>query len=514
MSQIIISVFGAGVAGLTVAHQLSKLDYEVHVYEKKNKVGGMARSGRDGDGCATEYCWRVFFGFYANLLPILGEIPRIGSKGTVLDDMTEYGCELVGESTSTKDNLNIGLNIARGLTSCDERLNDLDDLSWWDSMKNVKGSNATKEIGEWLGMDRYKGSYNSVIRVGMEQQMVPSYLDPNYRDYVTTKPTSEAVFDPWVKYLKGKGVIFHMDTELVGLDIISGNKIASATVKDMSGNYRDIISDEYVLSLPIEEVAKYSYIKSLNNTPKLRDLCGQMQLSFQVYFDRPIRLAKDNSYLLVGSPWDIIILSYDTIYNNTKLCNNIKKAKGGWSVAACTAYIPGIVYNKPMNECTYEEIIHELWTQMTKNKLFQEVIYKANNFELTDDMVVKWSPMWPTFHSSDTGKLYTSEPKFTNNTGSLKLRPSYKTSINNLYLATGYVKETIDIFSMEAACIAGKQVAHSINNESTKPIILPRPYIFAPLRAIDKISYALDLPNISIPLILLFVGIMIKFILS
>ena len=77
-----VAIFGAGVDGLTVAHELAKFPnaYEITVYEKHAVAGGLARSGRDAQGCATEYCWRVFFGFYKHLFEVLREIPT--SEGT------------------------------------------------------------------------------------------------------------------------------------------------------------------------------------------------------------------------------------------------------------------------------------------------------------------------------------------------------------------------------------------------------------------------------------------------
>ena len=44
-----VVVFGAGVAGLSVARRLSELGLEVFVYEKDRIIGGLARTFRNGD---------------------------------------------------------------------------------------------------------------------------------------------------------------------------------------------------------------------------------------------------------------------------------------------------------------------------------------------------------------------------------------------------------------------------------------------------------------------------------
>lgn len=41
-----VAVYGAGIAGLTVAHELSRLNYKVSVYEANPEAGGFFRSAR------------------------------------------------------------------------------------------------------------------------------------------------------------------------------------------------------------------------------------------------------------------------------------------------------------------------------------------------------------------------------------------------------------------------------------------------------------------------------------
>lgn len=517
-----IVIFGAGVGGLTTAHELSKYpdEYHIEIYEIKNEIGGLARSTRDMDGCATEYCWRVYFNFYHNLFKIFSEIPLIINENkTILDNLDTYKhINIIDHPISFYENVIAGYKILEGLCSCDARLNDLDELTWWEALQNIGSSNLYREIGGWLGMDRYKGSYKSVIKVGMEMQILPSRTTSNYSDWITIEPTSEAWFDHWENLLKKRGVIFHMNTGLKSVNISDG--IIKST---LTSNGKLVEADYYILSIPVEAIDKiidnvpqmnigtFKYIKLLTNT------CLHTQLSFQVYFNCPISLGltnknmNNNAFLVVESPWDLIILSYDKAYDlsKTKLCYNIPNVRGGWSIAACTAYIPGIIYHKPMLECSYEEIIKEIWAQLIRSEQLQKLIKKYNGFELTNELIVKWSPLWSTFDSKND-ILITSEPKFTNNAGSWKLRPSYKTPFSNMFIATGYVKESIDIFSMEAACMAGKMVAYDISNQKTsKPYFQQRPLLFSPFREIDNTLYKLKLPNVMVVLIIIMIIIII-----
>ena len=499
-----IVILGGGIGGLTVAHFLSKFpEYDISIYEAKSTIGGLARSGRDQNGCATEYCWRVIFGFYDGLMGILNEIPT-SSKTTAIDNLTVYKHVNVMDPLSTKDMIAGYSSIFAGLGACDERLDELDNQSWWEALHTASDSNLFREIGGWLGMDRYRGSYKSVIKIGIEQQIVPSYLSNTYKDYVTTKPTSEAIFEPWQNLLESRGVKVYTDSPVTNIEIRSDRVVYAKVGKE------HVEADYFIFNLPVEvlePLLRNANIDStkfaISNLTRLKEECLHTQLSFQLYFNRPVSLGGNNAFLLVESPWDLIVLSYDAIYQ-TQLCKDLPGVKGGWSVAACTAYIPGIVYGKTMAECTEEEINTELWAQLSSSKRLQNLITANNPFGLTKDIVVGWAEMWPTYDkkgSKEYGKspaLRTSEPKFTNNAGSYALRPSFRMYLKNAFISTAYIKETIDIFSMEAAVIAGKRVANAIDFRSPSPTIRDRPEMFRVLRNIDGVLYSLGLPNVIV----------------
>jgi hypothetical protein len=507
-----VAIFGGGIGGLTAAHYLSKLGWGVHVYEAKHALGGLARSSRDPDGCATEYCWRVYFSFYDNFLQVLSEIPTT-SIGTSRDNLVVYEHANLMAPLSLKDRILGYYHILKGITSCDQRLDALDDVAWWDALGSTSNSNLFRTIGPWLGMDRMKGSFKSVIKVGIEQQIIPSYLASfglgTYNDYITSEPTSEAIFTPWQRSLE-PNVTFHFgdDGTLVSLRSQDG-RIVEATTK--TGR---VSADYFILAVPVEVLEKI-IINSpsidgdrirLGAISRLKDTCLHTQISMQLYFRQPISLGGKNAFLLVESPWDLIVVSYDQSYgSDTPLCEDIPEAKGGWSVAATTAYIPGL-NGKTLMECNEREIQDEMWNQLVSNPYLQNLVYTNNGFELDKTKLVKWTGLWPTFYNDPLdGKLKTTEPKFTNNAGSYKLRPSFRTYIPNLFISTAYIKETIDIFSMEAACIAGKRVAHAIDERSPDATIRPRPLILVPFRTIDSIFWRLGLPN---PILLVFVLVM------
>jgi hypothetical protein len=483
-----VAIFGAGVGGLTCAHELSKVPgMKIDIYERKDSIGGLARSGRDKDGCATETCWRVVFSFYRNLIRVMNEIPlNENPNKCVIDNLTpSHHLNINDTNTPAYDQAKIGYNILYGVTCCDDRLNDLDNLSWADSLKSVGVSTLVKQVAPWLGLDRDKASYNSVIKVGMELDILPKQLDIRDKNFITTKPTSEAWFDHWYSLLNSRGVQFHMNTELVSIEV-HNNHVISAHIMDSNGNgIRKIVADYYVFSIPVDVLCQIVNKTlalmhgTLKHAQQLANTCLHMQPCFQLYLNVPISLGRQskshpeyNSFLITDTPWDLIVLMYDKIYIDTNLCNNIPGAKTGWSVAACTAYKKGILFGKTIRECTYDEIVNELWAQMIISPKFRKIIYDNNG-------------------------LYTLEPKFTNNVGSIEMRPSCRTHIDNLFVSTAYTKETINIFSMEAACISGVLTANMIDPRISRPEKVPRPKIFAPARRLDQFCYDAGLPNVS-----------------
>jgi 15-cis-phytoene desaturase len=500
-----VAIFGAGIAGLACAHELSKIkNYTIEIYEKLQEVGGLARTQRDNEGCVTEICWRVFFGFYSNLLKMMQEIPFEQNK-TTRSNLTTYEHQNINDKpVSFSESLKLIDAVLGGLTSCSQRLTKMDCMTWYKALDSHRQSNIFSHIGEWLGMDRYCGSYNSVIRVGMEMQIVPSLIDNNYKDFVTTLPTSEALFDPWVKFLKMQGVSFFMNSLATEIVMQTPNTIDHVNILLDNKVLKLIQADYYVLALPVGSllslVKPVPILKQVtNDLSVLNKTCHHMQLAFQVYFNVAISLGKNkNAFLQVDSPWDLIVLQYDQIYDPKILCAS-PEIRGGWSIAVCTAYIPGRTIKKPFKECTYEEIKIEIWGQLMASQKLKEIIAQNNDFELSQNLIMHWAPIWPSF-SYTNGEWSTTEPKFTNNAGSLSLRPSYRTPIQNMLISTAYIRETIDIFSMEAACIAGKLAAkHISSDQSIKPTIQSRPlgFFLGPLRLLDQILFATGRPHFS-----------------
>lgn len=80
-----VIIIGGGIAGLTTAHELLELKYDVILLERNDIVGGLARTYQNKT-CPYEYSWRAFGPYYSNVFNIMSRI-KIKDNKTVLDNL-------------------------------------------------------------------------------------------------------------------------------------------------------------------------------------------------------------------------------------------------------------------------------------------------------------------------------------------------------------------------------------------------------------------------------------------
>ena len=98
-----VNIYGCGLSGLTVAHELVEKGFQVEIFEKAPIGGGMARSFRYKNGVPTEHSWRGYGPFYKNVFDIMKRIP-VKETCPREDFGTYYSIEEVKKHT-TKDSL-------------------------------------------------------------------------------------------------------------------------------------------------------------------------------------------------------------------------------------------------------------------------------------------------------------------------------------------------------------------------------------------------------------------------
>ena len=201
-----IVIFGAGIAGLTVAHELLKNSstIKIAIIEKENIIGGMARSSRYPNNIPTEHSWRGYAPFYTNTFELMKEIPF--KNKTVLDNLNP-DINFINVENNVNPNKEITFYdyyiliywILYYLFSGNLRQEDNKTLSFNNLVKSQISLNAhnryIESIGPGIGLDSYSASLFHIGKFAEMTLFNQNYdISPrnNNNWNFTNQPTSEA----------------------------------------------------------------------------------------------------------------------------------------------------------------------------------------------------------------------------------------------------------------------------------------------------------------------------------
>ena len=490
---------GAGVGGLTVAHELSKYPekFEVTLIERQSQAGGQAQTNVNADGRHTSYCWHAISSGYVNLARIFQEIPSdddetktvfdhlkpvthynyVTSKGNIhqFDNVFLLDPVLFHDTLQQMTGKTHYRDFIRGLylkfyakTSCRERIEYLDKVKWTDFTKHF-----SPEMRRWivdsnsiyLGMDYNHIGAHLMLDL-LRHTEVSKRFDPRYSFYCFDGPINLRWFNLWTDHLQHKGVRVLLDHEITQLYKKDGAVHQIEAHNKQENEVVLIESDVVVNGLPTEALAK------LVRRPEFIELdrLGK-QIQTQVLYYLDFRLPEDNTtiYIFHESPW-FLMTRHEGSFWDLHGCDLLSCGIGMWDV-------PGL-NGKMAIECTREELAEECWNQMLQ--------FPPANFPAQ-------LPEWNIWKSFKFTLLTTDEPKFSNNSGTLALRPSYKdTDISNLYHATSYTKTDTNIFNMESGTEAGIRVARALGCKE-KVLKISKPSLFVRMvRVVDKLIFRIQ----------------------
>ncbi|RAY16965.1 hypothetical protein DPM19_02025 [Actinomadura craniellae] len=536
-----VAVFGGGMGGLTVAHELAERGFQVTVYERK-AWGGKCRSmpvpGTGSGGrqdLPAEHGFRFFPGFYQNLPDTMKRIPLSGG-GTAYDNFVagkevaafyngrRYTLPAAGSilGTLSPESLLAFLGTAFGVFTtvpADEVAFFLQKmitfvssgpqrrLKQWENMsfaQFVRVEGKSKEYSEML-VDMFTSTLvaakpdkaNAHTMGLMAEAWVYStlglggYEEP---DRLLNAPTNEALIDPWVARLRALGVQFVSDATLTRLSV-AGGRISGAQVSGAGGVATAVEADHYVLAVPVERAVPLlnDDILAIDPTLKsLRDLSVDWMNGLMIYLKRPINLANGH-VAYAGQPWALTSINqaqfwkkkFGTTYGNGEVNDCLSVDISAWDR-------PGILYNKPARDCTKEQIFNEVIAQIRKAVPF-------GGLRLTDSNIHSYF-LDPAITGNGTPQAANDEPLMINSPGSWYNRPEAATKVPNLYLASDYVRAGINLATMEGANEAGRKAANAILEASgaggtpAKLVDLWQPEIFNGLYANDDARFAAGQP--------------------
>ena len=599
-----VIIFGAGISGLTVAHELIEKGYKVTIFEKDSIAGGMARTFRYKNGVPTEHSWRGFAPFYYNTFELMKRIPlnsienftnqftieevrkhnkvddlwtiykvdvydithfvqsHPGGKSNILkcagkdveevwrslgytfhinnnhviSHLTEVKVGTLIETFEKKtvfDNLNkVRLKFKylfnKSISGREPRLNLKDMIFLFYLFGRVILSDKRKKeyfevrldpiVKKYLSKDGYHfisdfiagpgcGFDKNTMSLGhyatfVEYSIFNSEKEKGWQ--VMNKPTSEAWIEPWVSYLKSRGVKFYFNSELTKINI--NKKIDNCVIKTKDGT-KNVKSDLYVFALnpfnfeDIMENSKRTDIvyKNLFNGNIINN-----QISFRLGFDKKINFGqKTTGYVLIDSKYNITFYPQeDSWEDNVKLGMN-GKIKTLISGTIILPYNKGLKYKKSALSLKLNELKEEIIEQMFTSEDFR---YYLNKSKVGRKNII-FKEVFDDWY--EDGRLLKSKNrKWVNNIFNEKYRLEHKTDISNMFICGSHCKTSINIWSMEGAVESGKICSNEILKGTGKDVYTYKhgsKGIILFLKKIENIFYMLKLRNIIIELLLIFI---------
>ena len=525
-----IVIFGAGIAGLTAAHELAQLGYTISVYEVNVQPGGFFRSSQlSQNNMPTEYSWHGMGPWYHNTFDLMQHIP-FNEKGNIYDLALSRPIDFGIFPDTDK------AQFYKGLKSIPKmfRMNSWEFIKWFYLMLKIWTSNNRSKIqydklnaaqawqpllkdrayktwrscfGPWIGSDWSKVSLHTTGDFFRKQlttkpthqhkadQNGPAWTQGAGDGWLLLKgPSSEYWFNPWVKYLKEKGVQFFWEKALTKLEF-DGANIISAFCGD-----EKIKGDIYILAInPFITADILSETPALERQEELRLFKPLIQdgphtqVSFRLAFSEKIKFPRARTAVIISdSEFNLTLFAEEQAWDKeVDLGQNIKSL---WTVTSCISSVPGRIYHKPVNNCTKEEFIEEVKAQILSCGALNELIKEANNGrELKEFSIIKIE-VWSEWKFSSAG-IKPLQSKWVNTTNTQAYLPAQKTPVLNLFLAGAHTQTQAQVWSIEGAVESGRRAAKAIDDRF-EVLDQYQPIWIKISSKIDDILYTIKMPQL------------------
>ena len=529
MSSIVI--FGAGIAGLSAAHELVQLGYAVSVYEVNAQPGGFFRSSRlEQDNMPTEYSWHGMGPWYHNTFDLLQKIP-FSEKGNVYDLALSRSIAFgIFPDTAKAQFYDEGLKSIHKMFGMDKweftKATYLM-LKSWTSNKRSKIEYAKlnaaqtwkpflKErsyktwrscFGPWIGSDWSKVSLH-IAGDFFRKQLIskpthyhkadqdgPAWTHGAENGWLLFKgPSNEYWFNPWVKYLKEKGVRFHWEKALTRLEF-DGTRIVSAFcgTEKIQGDLYILAINPYLTAEILSKTPALEQQKELNLFKYLTQDEPHNQVSFRLAFAEEMKFPRQRTAIVVSdSEFNLTLFAVEQVWDKAvDLGENIKSL---WTGTSCISSVPGRIYHKPVNNCTKEEFIEEVKAQILSCGALDELIKEANHGKGLKDFAMMKVEVWHEWEFSKEG-LKPLQPKWVTTTNTQAYIPAQRTSVANLFLAGAHTQTQAQVWSIEGAVESGRRAAKAIDDR-VEVLSQYRPLWIKSFSRIDDSLYAIKAPQI------------------
>lgn len=528
-----VAIFGAGIAGLTVAHELARRGWLVSVYEPNAEAGGFFRSARRrvDDNTPSEYSWHGMGPWYHNVFDLMKEIPFDESHSMyekALSRPIDFGLAADDGQTQFDDTWLLNIKGMFRMTWRDVVLGGWLMLKTWvadrRSREHYSKINAAEawrpwlsekclriwqsSFGPWIGSDWLNVSLHTAGQFFRKQLITaPAHFHtadaegPPWRHgardgwLLLRGPSNEYWFNRWVKYLETLGVKFAWNTSLVEL-LYDGHKCTGARLH--SGEA--IQAGFYVLAAnPFAVAEVLGHTPALERQDQLRLFRPlvkdgpHIQVSLRIAFSEPIAWPRERAAIVVASSeFDLTLFAEEQVWDHeVHLGSGVRSL---WTVTACVSKVRGCLYGKSVEECTKEQFIEEVKVQLYNSSGLNALIKEANAGRSLRDFTILRIEVWHEWQFSPEG-IRGRQPKWVNRVGNQEFLPTQITPVENLALAGAHTRTDVDVWSIEAAVESGRRAAQ-VFEPSVKVLGQYRPWWLLLLRSLDNALYRLNAPNV------------------
>jgi 15-cis-phytoene desaturase len=410
---------------------------------------------------------------------VLGFFEGVGQMGITVDDLVFTWWKLWQVVTMSHE----------------RRVAELERLSWWDYMQADSRTEAFRRLLV-VGLTRNlvasraeAANARTVGQVGI--QLIRDLLTPGTStDRILDGPTNDVWIEPWLRRLEELGVRYRtgMELERVNLDPSTG-KVQSFAIKPRSerierggdstppnaGPPEVLEADYFVLAVPVEVMADLLVRQPelgraapmFDGIPVLGTQVEWMN-GIQFYLTERVDIAHGHINH-VDSEWALTTISQSQFWPKYPASSfGDGRVKTILSVDI-SAWDERAESGKTAKECDFSELGAETFDQVARSLnqgdkvvLKREMLHPVHPFNVDVDIAEQRRK------TETTGKalLTNAEPLLVNLEDSWKLRPEVTCEVDNLFVASDYVRTYTNLATMEAANEAARAAVNAILERS------------------------------------------------
>jgi uncharacterized protein with NAD-binding domain and iron-sulfur cluster len=509
-----VRIFGGGVSGLTVAHELAcREGFEVIVHEPRNDLGGKARS-QFSSGLPGEHGFRFFPGWYLHVTDIMRRIPLPGTPADRQRSLSGYAEpeSVVSKLREVRQTLTFRAGKApQEFLQIPESIADLPEFlqgfSWvTEGLSAAEQLRTLQRIGlkfllffstpPWLraarfdgqtlaqfldaatlpaavlsslktvpkalvAMDAFEGSAFTFLNTSL-LNLAPAWDHRLPKDRVLRGPTSRTWIEPWVASLKALGVQFVQgDAGRAERVHVENGRVTGVT----SGSGELLTADAFVLAMPVGPLQQLVQSSELASAGPDFDAIAQLNLrtqtsemvGLQLYTNVPFQTQPGHLFF-PDSQYGLTAISQLEIWDEEHIAP--LRARGVMGVLSIDitqwrsdpfGRTPP-TFPLPLEASTSQQLADLVVRQLGAYQL-------ASGAPLLDPEHVLYH------HVDDDIDLATEINRselLVHPPGTWSRRPLAQSSLDGLFFGSDFAKNPADLATMEGACSAGKLAARAV----------------------------------------------------